>query len=634
MARLPAVNGDDGEWGEILNEYLEVSHDAAGYLKAGVVGSNQLANGAVTANAVADNALPIAKVQNLSATLDAKYTKPAEGVPRTDLSQDVRDSLARADTALQTPTGPSVLGAVSYSGFPLRLPGEKAISTYQEVAVARAYSSDPSGSKPVVLAESWDKPGVLKHVWVACDNSETVDRFLEQGSVIRIYTDDDTTPAVSMSLGDFFCLANRSDIFSTPRVGRTNRGSGGSAYRYLYMPFQKYLRVEIENTSSTDVAFYGTASFSTVNAFEDLGDQQLAYTIRGQRQSNHPVLQPMTICDIEGSGQVESLMLSFSGADDDDAGILEGNVLIYVDDEVFPSWASSGMEDAFNGGWYAIPIGGYPAGRAGNSDRPGINETMYRFFLDDPIFYSSRIKVVAWAGQPRQGTIQSSTVNFAGYVGLWSTTAGTPQYTAVDTVAAPLLNESMDQAAGGLASSDWIQDPSRTQFIATGSTFAVPYESGGSGHDVRAGRLNVVPPGDYWLETRVRITDATQDDQQAALVMLGASPDPYFGSAVHVMIRRAHANQWCIELRDDFGTPFITYVGSSADLTGVWVNLALKKQGTKVTGYYTFNSAAGVWTAIGTWTPTKTGTGFGISTWAAGAEFDHLIMRPLRTVTN
>ena len=56
---------------------------------------------------------------------------------------------------------------------------------------------------------------------MASDNAADTNGFMEQGGMIRIYTDDTTAPAVSMSLGDFFCMANRSDVFATPRVGRT-----------------------------------------------------------------------------------------------------------------------------------------------------------------------------------------------------------------------------------------------------------------------------------------------------------------------------------------------------------------------------------------------------------------------------
>ena len=33
MARLPSVGGDNGNWGEVLNEFLEVGHNSDGTLK-------------------------------------------------------------------------------------------------------------------------------------------------------------------------------------------------------------------------------------------------------------------------------------------------------------------------------------------------------------------------------------------------------------------------------------------------------------------------------------------------------------------------------------------------------------------------------------------------------------------------
>ena len=292
------------------------------------------------------------------------------------------------------------------------------------------------------------------------------------------------------------------------------------------------------------------------------------------------------------------------------------------------------MEDVFNGGWYAIPVGGYPAGRSGDSDQSGANMTMYRFFLDDPIFYSSHLKVVAWAGQQGQGSIVSATVDFAAYVGVWSTTATTPNYTAVDESSAAILEDQLDQAAGALDAGTWNQDPSRTQMIATGSTFTVPYGSASQDQDVRAARKNVVLPSDYWLETKVRITDPSNDNQETFLVMLGATPDPYFGSAVHIGFRRYEQYNWRIQLRDDFDTPFDTTIGGGLDLTNMWVRLAMKKQGTKVTGYYSLNDAPSPWIPLGTWEASKSGTGFGIATWTAGAEFDYLVVRPLENVTS
>ncbi|QQG50550.1 MAG: hypothetical protein HZB75_03375 [Candidatus Saccharibacteria bacterium] len=39
MARLPEPGGDDGQWGLLLNEYLSVSHNPSGTLKADSISS-------------------------------------------------------------------------------------------------------------------------------------------------------------------------------------------------------------------------------------------------------------------------------------------------------------------------------------------------------------------------------------------------------------------------------------------------------------------------------------------------------------------------------------------------------------------------------------------------------------------
>ncbi len=70
MSRLPVPGSDSGVWGDILNDYLEVEHNADGTLKP-------------------------------SGSLGSKYTKPVAGIPKGDLTSDVQTSLGKADTALQ-----------------------------------------------------------------------------------------------------------------------------------------------------------------------------------------------------------------------------------------------------------------------------------------------------------------------------------------------------------------------------------------------------------------------------------------------------------------------------------------------------------------------------------------------------
>ena len=80
MARLPSIGNDDGMWGSILNDYLLVSHAGDGTLKQ-------------------------------QSIIDAgAYIAPSNGIPLTDLSVSVQNTLTKADTAIQSVPVLSVAG--------------------------------------------------------------------------------------------------------------------------------------------------------------------------------------------------------------------------------------------------------------------------------------------------------------------------------------------------------------------------------------------------------------------------------------------------------------------------------------------------------------------------------------------
>ncbi|MEX0748739.1 MAG: hypothetical protein WD467_03520 [Candidatus Saccharimonadales bacterium] len=68
MPRLPIPGSDEGTWGDLLNEFLEVEHSADGTLK-------------------------------LTDTIASKYVKPTSGIPKSDLAAPVQSSLDAADAA-------------------------------------------------------------------------------------------------------------------------------------------------------------------------------------------------------------------------------------------------------------------------------------------------------------------------------------------------------------------------------------------------------------------------------------------------------------------------------------------------------------------------------------------------------
>lgn len=98
MARLPIPGGDTGNWGTILNTFLEVSHNGDGTLKSSAVS----AAGAYTkpSGGIPSSDLSSSVQTNLSQAASA-YQKPSSGIPATDLSSAVQTDLTDASTAVQ-----------------------------------------------------------------------------------------------------------------------------------------------------------------------------------------------------------------------------------------------------------------------------------------------------------------------------------------------------------------------------------------------------------------------------------------------------------------------------------------------------------------------------------------------------
>ena len=71
MARLPEPGQDNGRWGEILNEFLQVAHTTDGTL----------------------NPITQSQVVGLISSLSSKYVKPDPGIPEADLSAAVQTKL-------------------------------------------------------------------------------------------------------------------------------------------------------------------------------------------------------------------------------------------------------------------------------------------------------------------------------------------------------------------------------------------------------------------------------------------------------------------------------------------------------------------------------------------------------------
>lgn len=93
MARLPHVGGDNGSWGQILNDYLSQSLTEDGLLQPGSVGSAQIRDAAVAGPTIADHAVAESK---LSTDVVAKLnstTLDDDSVSESKLDAALRDKV-------------------------------------------------------------------------------------------------------------------------------------------------------------------------------------------------------------------------------------------------------------------------------------------------------------------------------------------------------------------------------------------------------------------------------------------------------------------------------------------------------------------------------------------------------------
>lgn len=111
MPRLPAVGSDDGSWGNILNDFLSVEHNANGSLKIRADGTFYTKpNSGIPASDLAGNipsSLLDSAAQTQLAQVASAYQKPPSGIPSSDLTSSAQTALSKAGSAVQTINGKS-----------------------------------------------------------------------------------------------------------------------------------------------------------------------------------------------------------------------------------------------------------------------------------------------------------------------------------------------------------------------------------------------------------------------------------------------------------------------------------------------------------------------------------------------
>jgi hypothetical protein len=229
-------------------------------------------------------------------------------------------------------------------------------------------------------------------------------------SILRIYWDDQTQPAVECPLGDFFaCGWNRYAQLSSLAVC-VNPGSAFNCY--WEMPFRKRCRMTLTNLADESMVLYYQINYTLTDVPEDLG----YFHAQFRRVNPLSYKEVYTIVDgVQGHGHYVGTYLAWGSNNSGWWG--EGEVKFYLDDDgEFPTICGTGTEDYFCGSYgfenpetrqyeaYTTPYAGLhqvirPDGAFQSQTRFG----MYRWHIADPIRFQRNLMVTLQALGWRSG---------------------------------------------------------------------------------------------------------------------------------------------------------------------------------------------------------------------------------------
>jgi hypothetical protein len=285
--------------------------------------------------------------------------------------------------------------------------------------------------------------GVIAHIWIT---TRCYSPMYLRKLVLEMYWDGSASPGVRTPLGDFFGVGHAvsAHYVSLPlsMVTGPRRGPKGpfaaAMNCYFPMPFATGARIQIRNEADLPVEnlfYYVDYELTSEAPPSDVGRFHAEYRQEKPCQKvEHPgdVENPApwdlpgvnltgednyVILDAEGTGHYVGCLLSIDNFDASNQTYSwpgEGDDMIFIDGESWPpSLHGTGTEDYFNAAW-GFPSGAYAGPYHGISLASSAQEhfgkwSMYRFHIEDPIRFSSSIRVTIEHGHANdQGNDYSS----------------------------------------------------------------------------------------------------------------------------------------------------------------------------------------------------------------------------------
>jgi len=266
-------------------------------------------------------------------------------------------------------------------------------------------------------------PGVITHIWITI---ATPEHYHLKKIVLRMYWDDQDSPAVETPIGDFFGLGLGE--YFVYESGPLSVGSQKALNAYFPMPFRKSAKITVTNEGDDPIrAFYYNIdwqkheSLPSDVAYFHAEYRQAAptpgWTTDWNRNADPKVNQHRNpdgannhvIVETEGKGHYVGVTHSILQNQGDWWG--EGDEMMFIDDRSKPKINGTGAEDYYLGAWCYGGCGISPFGtayptfaheRSGNpvngGDKRGAHWMVYRFHTDSPVPFDEYFKMTIEQG--------------------------------------------------------------------------------------------------------------------------------------------------------------------------------------------------------------------------------------------
>lgn len=246
------------------------------------------------------------------------------------------------------------------------------------------------------------RQGAIKHIWLTYGNAAA------RSMILRIYWDGSVTPSVEVPLGDFFANADGSYGQLSSLAVCVNPGKGLNCY--WNMPFKTGFKMTLENRGASEAVLYYQIDCEE----KHIDDSALYFHAQFRRVNPLPYKEVYTILDgVKGCGHYVGTYLYWGVNNNGWWG--EGEIKFYLDgDKEFPTICGTGTEDYFCGAYnfdvggkytcFSTPYSGmYKIDGTEDIYKPQRRFNMYRWHIEDPVYFKNDIKVTIQALGWRSG---------------------------------------------------------------------------------------------------------------------------------------------------------------------------------------------------------------------------------------